>query len=115
MAIRAIFCMTRAGDYTTASHARQKGLYEELPGGEDGFWVVMAKPSPRLPASALFQPSLGASRAAQASGFESLPMKKILLAEVGSNISIHQRRSKKEPHAVATRDEKEKRVNIKNH
>ena len=33
VAIRARFCMTRAGDYTTASHACQTGLDEELPGG----------------------------------------------------------------------------------
>ena len=97
MAIRARFCMTRAGDYTTASHARQKGLDEELPGGEDGFWVVMAKPSPRLPASALFQPSLGASRAAQASGFEGLPMKKYYLQRWEAIFQFIEEEARKNP------------------
>ena len=52
-----------------ASHSRLKGLEEELPGGQYGVWVVMAKPSTLLPESTFFQPNLGESREAKASGF----------------------------------------------
>ena len=54
MAGGAIFCMARAGECTTASHACLKGLEEEMPGGKDGVWLVMAKTSPRLLESDLF-------------------------------------------------------------
>ena len=73
------FYTKRAGYFTTESHARQKGLAEELSGGEDGVWVVTKKTSPRLLASAFFQPSLDTSRAAKDSGFEGLPTKKYSL------------------------------------
>ena len=69
------FCMTRLEDCTTVLHACQKGFTEELSGKEDGVWLLMEKPSPRLPASALLQPSLGAPRSEKALGFEDLPIK----------------------------------------
>ena len=43
-----------AGDCTTSLHARQKGVAEDLPGVDYRFWVVMEKPSARLPESAFF-------------------------------------------------------------
>ena len=42
------FCMTITGECTTASHAFMKGLAEYIPGGKDGVWLVMAKPSQLL-------------------------------------------------------------------
>ena len=69
----------KVGDCATASHACQKGLDEELSGGEDWVWLVMEKESPHLPASDFFQKILGASRAEKALGFEGLPMKKYSL------------------------------------
>ena len=89
------FCTKRAGYCTTAPHTHQKGVYKELQGGEGGVWVFMAKPSPRLPVSDFFQPSLGESRAAQASDFEGLPMKKYPFAKVGGDISSDRSGSKK--------------------
>ena len=70
MAGGAIFCMKRAIECTTAPHARLKVLKEEPPVENNGVRVVMEKPPPRLPASAFFQPNLGASRAAKASYFK---------------------------------------------
>ena len=71
--------MTREGVCTTAPYAHLKGVTEQLPVVKDGVWVLMAKPSPRLPESAYFQKNLVASRAAKALGFEGLPMKQYYL------------------------------------
>ena len=70
------FCTARAGECTTASHDHLKGLVKELPGGKDGVWSVMAKSSPCLPESDLYQPNLGSSRAEKSSGFEYLLMQR---------------------------------------
>ena len=45
-----------------ASHARLKGLTEELPGGNDGVWVIIPKPSLYLLAYDFFLLNLGTSR-----------------------------------------------------
>ena len=57
--------ITRAEECTTASHACLEGVAKEMPGGKDGVWVVMAKPSPHLPAPDYFQTKMGAYRAAK--------------------------------------------------
>ena len=66
--------MTIAGEFTMALHSCLKVLGEELPGGNYGIWLVMAKPSPYLQEYALFKPNLGVSRTAKSSGFEDIPI-----------------------------------------
>ena len=72
-------------------------MAEELPGGEYGVWVVMEKLSPRLPSSEFFQPSLGASRAAKASVFENLPMKKYSLQRWAAIFQVIEAEASKNP------------------
>ena len=89
--------MTRVVDCTTASHACLKRVVEDLPGGNNGVWVVMAKQSLRLLAAACFQPKFGASRPAKASGFEGLAMKKYSLHRWASILQVIEEEASKNP------------------
>ena len=91
------FCMVRSGECTPASHARLEGLTEELPEGNYEVWVFMEKPSPHLPAYDLFQPNLGAYRAAKSLGFESLPMKRYSLQRWESTFRVIESEASKNP------------------
>ena len=51
-------CMYFRNECSIASHNCSRELVEELPGRKEGFWVVMAAPSPRLPLSVFFKPVL---------------------------------------------------------